>query len=230
MRHGIKLDGWVITSDNSAGIGEKEMDAVEAPDQLTAKFAARVALLEQWAAGSEPEAVLVHNFSGDLQWPAYMAGIAEVFQEAEMEVPPIDGSSETNMATLQSGIAVTMIGKQQRLFISEGLQWYVYGKPLVGKAVLEQKEAVADLKKIRTAIRSGLVERIWPAGSKGIRAEARHLFGENAAVSAAVDLRTSAGPACSVLLGVKEEHVQETERFFGGNLVCLLVERAEGSV
>ncbi|CEG21908.1 hypothetical protein BN1080_00828 [Planococcus massiliensis] len=230
MRNGIELDGWVITTDNSAGIGCKELDVVKAPDQLAAKFAARVALLEQWAAGSEPEAVLVHNFSGDAQWLAYKAGIEEIFQEAEMAVPQIGGSSETNMATLQSGIAVTMLGRQQRFVLSEPLQWFVYGKPLVGKAVLEQKKAVADLKKIRTAIRSGLAERIWPIGSKGIAAEARKLFGETASLSADIDLAASAGPACCVLLGVKKDWVKETERFFGEFLEPLIIEKEEGSV
>ena len=224
MRHELQVDGWVITSDNSAGIGEKAMDAVAAPDQLTAKFAARVALLEQWAAGSEPEAVLVHNFSGHKQWEAYMAGIKEVFLEAGMELPQIGGSSETNMETVQSGIAVTMMGRQNRSFDSEELLWFVYGRPLVGKAVLEQKEHVADLKKIREGFKSGLVERIWPVGSKGIEAEAKRLFGDEVAVSAAVDLQTSAGPSCCVLLGMKKERVKEAERFFGELLEHLIVE------
>lgn len=230
MRNGIELDGWVITSDNSAGIGGKELDVVNAPDQLTAKFAARVALLEQWAAGSEPEAVLVHNFSGDAQWAFYKAGIEEIFQEADMDMPQIGGSSETNMATLQSGIAVTMLGRQRRSVRSEPLQWFVYGKPLVGKAVLEQKEAVADLKKIRTAIQSGLVTRIWPIGSKGIEPEVRQLFGETANVSADVDLTASAGPACCVLLGVQKERAKEAALFFGEFWEPLIVEQAEGRV
>lgn len=230
MRNGIELDGWVITSDNSAGIGGKELDEVNAPDQLTAKFAARVALLEQWAAGSEPEAVLVHNFSGDAQWASYKAGIEEIFREADMDVPQIGGSSETNMATLQSGIAVTMLGRQQRSVLSEPLPWFVYGKPLVGEAVLAQKEAVADLKKIRAAIQSGLVKRIWPIGSKGIEAEARQLFGATAAVSADVQLDVSAGPACCVLLGVETERTKEAALFFGKFFEPLIVEREEGSV
>lgn len=231
MRNGIELDGWVITSDNSAGIGGKELDVVNAPDQVTAKFAARVALLEQWAAGSEPEAVLVHNFSGDAQWASYKAGIEEIFREADMDVPQIGGSSETNMATLQSGIAVTMLGRQRRPVLSAPLHWFVYGKPLVGKAVLEQPEAVADLKKIRSAIRNGLAERIWPVGSKGIAAEVRQLFGESAIVSArGIDVEVSAGPACCVLLGVKEKNSEETEQFFAGSLVRLFIRGAKGSV
>nr|WP_316046884.1 hypothetical protein [Planococcus glaciei] len=88
-----------------------------APDRITAKFAARVALLEQWAAGSEPEVILLHNFSGEAQWNRYVEGIKEQFEEIGIEMPQLAGSSETNMPTLQSGIAVTMLGRQKENFL-----------------------------------------------------------------------------------------------------------------
>ncbi|MGB6407055.1 MAG: alpha-ribazole-5-phosphate synthase, partial [Planococcus donghaensis] len=106
MRHELLIDGLVITSDNSAAIGRKEQDVVQVSDAVTAKFAARVALLEQWAAGSEPQAVLIHNFSGTSSWDAYVEGVTELFAEAQSALPAISGSTETNMPTVQSGIAV----------------------------------------------------------------------------------------------------------------------------
>ena len=83
MRNAIDIgDGFIITTDNSGGIGEKVDDVVVVPDRVTAYFAARVALLEQWAAHAEPVAVLIHNFSGSASWENYVQGVTDLFQEA----------------------------------------------------------------------------------------------------------------------------------------------------
>lgn len=216
MRHGLKVGGMVITSDNSAGIGEKMRDVVKAPDSVTAKFAARVALLEQWTAGSEPIAVLLHNFSGVSQWQCYIEGITEVFTEADLEPPPISGSSETNMETLQSGLAVTMIGKEERgLAPAESLSWFIYGVPLVGAEVLAHPQQLADLQLIKTALASGIIERVWPVGSKGIAAEFSLLFGRPLQISAPLNMQASGGPATCVLLGVKPAAAERAKQHFG---------------
>lgn len=221
MRHELIIDGLVITSDNSAAIGEKEQDAVKAPDTVTAKFAARVALLEQWAAGSEPQAVLLHNFSGAGQWEKYVAGIDELFQEAGLASMPIKGSSETNMETLQSGIAVTMLGKRVRDNSLSDLNWFAYGLPLTGNDVLEQYGQIADLKKIHGALQKNLIQRIWPVGSKGIAAEVNLMLGAAVSVTADLDLNVSGGPATCVLIGVRAENIDLVKRHLGGLLFPL---------
>lgn len=222
MRHELLIDGLVITSDNSAAIGEKLQDAVHAPDAVTAKFATRVALLEQWAAGSEPQAVLLHNFSGAGQWNAYETGIADLFAEAQTALPPISGSTETNMPTLQSGIAVTMIGKKQRtLAPAESLCWFAYGLPLVGQEVLAKVSRIADLGLIKKAHDSSLIERIWPVGSKGIAQELSLLMNKNVEVSTALDVTCSGGPATCVLLGVKHANRERAQQFFEQNLFSM---------
>jgi len=222
MRHELLIDGFVITSDNSAAIGEKLQDAVYAPDAVAAKFAARVALLEQWAAGSEPQALLLHNFSGADQWDSYMDGIIELFTEAQTELPQISGSTETNMPTLQSGIAVTMIGKQQRRQApAESLRWFVYGLPLVGEEVLAKADQIADLRLIKKAIESAAIERIWPVGSKGITHEVGLLMGRHTKVFTTPDIDCSAGPATCVLVGVLPPNSGRVQDFFGENLFQL---------
>ncbi|MGO1057575.1 alpha-ribazole-5-phosphate synthase [Planococcus sp. FY231025] len=216
MRHELQLGDWIVTSDNSAAIGEKPADAVFAADSTTAKFAARVALLEQWAAESEPEALLVHNFSGEAQWTLYLEGITDLFTELGRPLPQLAGSSETNMATLQSGIAVTMLGKRKRKVVQpDGLYWYIYGMPLVGKAVLEQSESMADLKKIADALSSGLIQRVWPVGSKGIAEEAELLFGQQVHLLADIDMDASAGPASCVLIGAASADTKVLKMHFG---------------
>lgn len=225
MRHELLIDGFVITSDNSAAIGEKLQDIVYAPAAVTAKFAARVALLEQWAAGSEPRAVLLHNFSGADQWDAYVAGIAELFAQAHTELPPISGSTETNMQTLQSGIAVTLIGKQQhKQAPAEVLRWFVYGIPLVGEAVLAKADQIADLAVIKKAFDSALIERVWPVGSKGIAHEVEQLMGRQPKISTIPDVDSSAGPATCVLVGVLPENSGQVQGFFGENFFQMELE------
>ena len=88
MRNAIEIgNGFIVTTDNSGGIGEKPHDLVAVPDQVTAYFAARVALLEQWAAHADPVSVLIHNFTGTNSWEAYVKGVERAFEEAGCELP-----------------------------------------------------------------------------------------------------------------------------------------------
>ncbi|ANU10024.1 hypothetical protein A1A1_06307 [Planococcus antarcticus DSM 14505] len=222
MRHEIWIDGFVITSDNAAGIGEKQHDVVFASNTTTAKFAARVALLEQWAAGSEPEAVLLHNFSGASQWDDYVAGLTELFTEAETVLPSISGSTESNMPTLQSGIAVTMIGKQQRNLVpADSLSWFAYGVPLVGEEVRTKANQIADIGSIKKALEIALIERVWPVGSKGIAQEFELLMERRVGMSTALDVETSGGPATCVLVGVQQSNAERAQRYFGESLFSI---------
>ena len=113
MRNASFIAKWlVLTTDNSAGIGEKkDRRSFDVHDEIVSYFAARVALLEQWAAGANPLSIVVHNFSGNQSWSKYIAGIEKLFNEIGVNCPEITGSSETNMETLQSAIAVTMLGE-----------------------------------------------------------------------------------------------------------------------
>ena len=208
MRHELIINGMVITTDNSAAIGEKDLDVVKAPDRITAKFSARVALLEQWAAGSEPAALLLQNFSGGSHWDQYVDGVEELFHEAGLSPLPISGSSETNMETLQSGIAVTIIGKKTREIDSSNLNWFVYGRPLTGQDVLDNPSQIADLKKLHELMEEKLIHCIWPVGSKGIAAEMKFMINKTvASTEPALDLNASGGPSTAVLVGVEAQNI-----------------------
>lgn len=220
MRNAIVLgDGLVVTTDNSGGIGEKPDDIVAVQDRITAHFAARVALLEQFAAHADPVSVLIHNFTGPDSWDSYVAGVEDVFREAELEIPVIAGSTETNMQLMQSAVAVTMIGKQRLVEKVDKLEWYVYGTPLVGNEVLERRGEIASLRLIKEAMDSGLVRHIWPVGSKGILAEYQKLTGNPLVeIEADVDIHSSAGPSTSVLLGIDIQTIEKARRLFEGQL------------
>ncbi|MCG3087006.1 hypothetical protein [Sporosarcina cyprini] len=227
MRNAVHLEGGLILStDNSGGIGMKAADIVSVPDRTTARFAARVALLEQWAAGAEPIAALIHNFSGPESWPAYEAGVREVFEEAGIAPPSITGSTETNMTLLQSAVAVTMIGKQIRAVEEGEVVWFTYGVPLVGNAVLEQEQQVASLRAIREALQFGLVKRLWPVGSGGLLKEVQDLFeSDDITIQSPLDMAASAGPSTCVLVAVPVGGVDEAKSHFGENLHELVVVR-----
>lgn len=213
MRNAILLpNDLVLTTDNSAGIGGKSADLVRVDDEIVSHFAARVALLEQWAAGATPLSIVVHNFSGNKSWEKYVAGIENLFAMIGEPCPVISGSTESNMEMLQSAIAVTMIGEKVRKS-DEASTWCVYGMPCVGDEVLNESEKVADLKKIWDGLTNGLVLRVWPVGSNGILAECKRLGLQGEVED--WDVLKSAGPATSVLLGISTNRIDEAVLHFG---------------
>ncbi len=223
MRNELMVDGMVITTDNSAAIGEKALDRVHVPDEIAAKFAARVALAEQWAAGGEAAAILLHNFSGELHWPRYISGIHQLFSELGLKAPPISGSTESNMETLQSGLAVTVIGRQIRMQAhADELEWFVYGEPLVGEAVVNQPGRIADLRIVKAALDDAHIERIWPIGSRGIGEEAEKLFGRPIPIAPEISKEASGGPATCLLIGIKPGKLKEAKSLFGKNFRRLI--------
>ncbi len=223
MRNAIKIEGnLVITTDNSGGIGEKKADVVAVPDRLTAYYAARVALLELWTAHAKPIAILLQNFSGETSWSSYVQGIEDLFQEAELEMPEITGSTETNMVLLQSAVAVTMIGKCEDPLPVQDVTWFTYGRPLVGDEVKMHSSEIAAVLKVKQALAEGIVSRIWPVGSAGILQETRRMLGrENLQVVTRVDAEKSAGPSTVILLAVPRGRIEEAERFFESGFYAL---------
>ncbi|MCY9549776.1 hypothetical protein [Lysinibacillus xylanilyticus] len=218
MRNAIKVGELIATTDNAAAIGEKPQDVVSASDKLTAYFTARVTFLEQLAANALPSHIFLANFSGDAAWSSYVAGIQQVFDEAGLSCPLIDGSTESNMPTLQSGLSITMLGEQQKRTVAEHeqLSWYTYGLPLVGNEVLAQPEDVAKLQPIFEAWKEGIVQQVWPVGSKGLQAEFTRLFGEQQ-VKSTLDVEKTAGPSAVVLLGIQPEKEQIAQKIFPRN-------------
>jgi len=224
VRNAMKVGAFIATMDNAAAIGQKPQDVVSAPDQLTAYMTARVTFLEQLAAQALPIQVLLANFSGDAAWSRYEKGIQQVFAEAGLTCPAIAGSSESNMPTLQSGLAVTMLGEiqQRRAFDHEQLSWYTYGLPLVGEEVLAQPEDVAQLLPIFQAWQAGIVQQVWPVGSKGLQGEFARLFGEQR-VESSLDGTKSAGPCTVILLGIDPAHEQQAQKIFLRNFEKLRI-------
>lgn len=214
MRNVIEVNGLVVSIDNSGCIGTKEHDIVHVPNEVTAYFTARTAILEQLCAGAVPVQLLMANFSGDDVWAEYEHGFKKAFSEMGLEMPPLMGSSETNFQSLQSAVSLTMLGKKQFEQNTNDCEFYVVGEPLVGNDVIENPHKIAQLNELYEGLASGMIQAIWPTGSKGIGAEIIRFVGEK--YTADIDLACSAGPSCAVLVAVKKEH----EEIFKPNMTA----------
>lgn len=217
MRNARIIDQLVITSDNSAAIGQKELDAVQVPDEVTSYFSTRVTLLEQLAAYALPEEIVLLNFTGGDAWQRYVTGIEQIFEETNLPLPTISGSTESNMPTLQSGFGITMIGHLQKEAPSlENLIWYTYGRPLVGNDLLAHQEQVANLSLIVQALQQNIITQVVPVGSKGVQYELEQLLpnDEFAYNKLPYDCTASAGPSTIVLLGITAKQREKAEQFF----------------
>jgi hypothetical protein len=128
------------------------------------------------------------------------------------------------MNLLQSAMSITMIGRS-REFVNCDTTWFIYGQPFVGSDVLENVEAIADLKKVKIAIENGYVTNIWPVGSKGIQAEVRILYANDKLfVQSDIDVEKSAGPSTVVLVGVPKESIEQATLHFGNELRKIIID------
>lgn len=205
MRNAIEVNGLIITIDNSGCIGSKQLDAVQAPDHITAYFTARTAILEQLCAGAVPVQLIMANFSGDDVWSSYKQGFQQAFDELKLEMPPLTGSSETNFQALQSALSLTIIGEKQFQRKATDCLYFVVGQPLVGNEVLANPQKIAQLHELYEGLVEGYIEAIWPTGSKGICVEIERFIGKEFTCN--MDLLKSAGPSCAVLVAVQPQNL-----------------------
>lgn len=207
MRNAIEVNNMIVTIDNSGCIGSKELDAVQVPDEITAYFTARTAILEQLCAGALPIQLLMANFSGDAVWASYEKGFKRAFDEMKLEMPPLTGSSETNFQALQSAVSLTILGQKKFQRTIQDCAYFVVGEPLVGNAVLANPQKVAKLHELYEGLVDETIAAIWPTGSKGIATEIERFIGKG--YTSAVELHTSAGPSSAVLVAVQSRNVQQ---------------------
>ena len=209
MRNATVINEYtVVTIDNSGCIGEKQLDVVQVPNDVTAYYSARVNLLEQWCAGAHPTHIFMANFTSEEAWKDYVKGIKRTFDEIGEELPPISGSTESNFQSLQSGISITMIGKIEFDCTFQNCSWFVIGKPLVGQEVVEQESNVAKLKEIYQLLKLEISKQVWPVGSKGIGSELQRIF-PNRKFQCHFPLNKTSGPATSVIVAIEKDKLQD---------------------
>lgn len=221
MRNARQIGNLIITSDNSGAIGEKELDVVHVPDDVTSYYSTRVTLLEQLANQAIPKEIILLNLTSEEAWGKYVTGINRVFDEVQMPIPAISGSTETNMPTLQSGFGITMLGeKQGPLPNLSQLRWFTYGLPLVGEQLLQNTQHIANLQVIVEALKNQHITQVIPLGSKGLQKELEQLQlldGVNIE-DVPYDITSSAGPSTMVLIGVTTEQVPNVSKILQHDL------------
>lgn len=200
----------VIATDNSGSIGMREQDEVQVPYDVVSYFNFRVAWMECVAAGAEPFAVVLHNFSGDEAWGELIKGIRRGMKELRIEDWEITGSSETNFSLMQSAVGLNIIGRRKKRMAQELPAYYdmdkmkaaVIGEPLVGNEVIEHKYAAAPLTLFQWFAGQNDVLSLVPVGSKGILYELEQLFaGRSMKFTADLDMRKTSGPAtCFIVI------------------------------
>jgi hypothetical protein len=207
----------VIACDSLGGIGPKINDRIKVPGEILGMFTARVPLMEVMAAGAKPVA-LVNTLSVEMSptGAEIIKGIKNEVQNVGLEKDLIiNGSTEENIPTIQTGLGVTVIGQgaksELRLGSSKtGALVVCLGRPKVGEEVLDGS-GTADLHLLKKVLKTPGVQEVLPVGSRGIRYEAQQLawgakLNLKLLANQEIDLEKSAGPSTCLLVSIEEKN------------------------
>jgi hypothetical protein len=213
----------VIATDNSGSTGMRNQDVVQVPYDIVSYFSFRVAWMECVAAGAEPIAVVLHNFSGDEAWKQLIKGIERGMKELEINELQITGSTETNFSFALSAVGMSIIGRRKKEIREEfmgdngheKIKAAVIGEPLVGIDVIKNKH-VAPLKLFQWFAGQRDVLSLLPVGSKGILYELKQLFaGQSWRFTTDLDMEQTSGPATCFIVAYKEEASEKVKEKAG---------------
>ncbi|WP_404451245.1 ATP-binding protein [Virgibacillus necropolis] len=214
----------IIASDNSGGIGMKQLDKVPVAYETVSYYSFRVAFMECVAVGALPFSVVIQNFNGDRAWSTLVAGVEQGMKEIGIDDLSITGSTETNMTLMQSAVGITVLGKRkkkQELIPSytNTVNVAIIGKPLVGTEVINQNEAIAPLNLFQWCCVQESVLVVLPVGSKGILHELKELFAyQSLRFASGLDMKKSSGPStCFIIVylqTVDKEVQQKAGKWF----------------
>ncbi|WP_195269258.1 AIR synthase related protein [Eubacterium sp. 1001713B170207_170306_E7] len=216
----------VITCDSIGAIGDKAMDVVRVPPELTAYETVKVALGELLALGAAPIAISDGlAVETDPTGKRMINGIKKAIAELPDYEIALTGSCEDNMPTVQTGAGITVIGlvreDQVKYRITKpGDKAVLFGKPLYGDDFSKQLHLALQLPDF-TAIRkiSGLLEMV-PVGSKGIAYEVLKIAEDNGLSfewkdCLPFDIGQSGGPASCCVATVPADMVSQLENYTG---------------
>ncbi|MGM0436906.1 MAG: AIR synthase related protein [Bacillota bacterium] len=215
----------VIACDVSGGIGPKIRDKIEVSGEMVGHYTTRVALMEVLAVGAEPISIIdtlsvEYNPTGK----SIIKGIEKALEEVKFDKKMINGSTEDNIETDETGVGITVIGiiEKEKLKISctkKGNILVSIGLPLVGKEVLECPEMRADIFDLQKLKEKKYINEIMVVGSKGIKYEAE-LIAEMSDLKVSykqglnLDIEKSAGPATVILVSLAQENLLKLRKDF----------------
>jgi len=197
-----------IACDSSGAIGDKPEDLVNVDPYIVGRFLVRVPLMELLSAGAAPIAVF-NTLSVEMEPTGrrIVSGILDEMKQIGLEeAAAINGSTEENMPTVQTGAGVTVLGEvdelKERSMVGDLL--YCIGYPKVGHEVALDDPQICDLPTVRQLREVAGIHEIVPVGSKGIGYEVAELLKRNQLglvwEPTTLPLAKSAGPATCVIV------------------------------
>ncbi|MCC5911090.1 MAG: alpha-ribazole-5-phosphate synthase [Clostridiaceae bacterium] len=207
----------VIACDSCGGIGAKSQDVLKVPFEVVGYYTTRVALMEVLSVGAK--VVTVINTLAVEMNPSgkeIIKGIQSLLKEAEIDMTCLNGSTEENFPTCQTGIGITVIGEVEEANIKANTSHkedciIALGIPKVGGELkIPFDEEICSIEDLKDLIKIKEIKEIYPVGSKGILYEADCLAKANnfhlkIFEDQELDLKKSAGPATVVVFTINKE-------------------------
>lgn len=215
----------VIACDVSGGIGPKTGDKIKVNGKKVGLYTSRVALMEVLAVGAEPISVIdTLSVEYDPTGKEIIKGIQQALEESDLDKSIINGSTEDNIKTQQTGVGITVVGiiENEDLKINctdKGNILAAVGLPLVGEEVLNCPDMRADIFDLQNLSEKKYVKEMMAVGSKGIKYEAE-LMAEMSDLKLKynsglkLDLKKSAGPATVILVSLAKENLLNLRKDF----------------
>lgn len=215
---GIKL---LFATDSIGGIGEKENDFLAIDNVSLGRFLAQVPFFEILAVGAKPSYVFL-PVSNEMDSTArgIIRGVRELMIELGLSPEAINGSTEENMPTSETGVGITVMAICDRNFnfpiAKKGEYIFSLGLPKVGAEVVEDRGEIMNLALLKRLREFEFVGDILPVGSKGIAYEAGEMArSHNLDLEFILEgdiLTKSAGPTTVVLCSSKIDYKKELEK------------------
>mgnify|MGYP000158475790 CR=1 FL=1 len=215
----------VIACDVSGGIGPKSADKIKVSGELIGHFTTRVALMEVLAVGAQPISI-IDTLSVEYQpiGRNIIKGIEKAMEEIGLDKKMLNGSTEDNIETSETGVGITVIGTIQSKNLqincsNSGDLLVSIGLPMVGQEVLDSPEMKADIFDLKDLRNKTYVNEIMVVGSKGIKYEA-DLMAQMSQLKLDykkglnLDIEKSAGPATVILVSISKNKFLNLRKSF----------------
>jgi len=208
----------VIACDVSGGIGPKNGDKIKVDGKTVGLYTTRVALMEVMAVGAKPISVIdTLSVEYSPTGKDIIKGIEKALMESQLDKSILNGSTEDNINTQQTGVGITVVGIIENEYLkinntNKGDILTAIGLPLVGEEVLDHPDIRADIFDLQKLNKKKYSKEMMVVGSKGIKYEAE-LMAEmsdlelNYDQGLKLDLEKSAGPATVILVSLAKENL-----------------------
>ncbi len=209
----------VIATDSCGGIGLKENDVLNAPNQIVGSFTTRVVLFELLCAKAKI-LTIVNNICNEMNSTGIeiIEGIASELNNLNISRDIITGSTEENMPTTMTALGVVGIGKCKSLPYkpcNTGDFLLLLGEPKVGGEIdFANYSNVVSYEDLKLLLDFEGTLEASPVGSKGVAFES-HLLGNINNKSVAlyenlgIDFNKSGGPSTCVVALVSKDYIHQ---------------------